>query len=80
MTAERSLAEAPGDAGLASPADVPLDGALDGPLAWENSATAKTASAASASAMRSPALTVWFVGEFTQKPMYHGASASLRMR
>jgi hypothetical protein len=55
-----------------------LDAVFEGLLAGENSATATTASAASTSAIKRPVLTVWLVGEFTQTPMYHGASASLR--
>src|ERR687893_1582814 len=67
LTAERSVADAPeDDADRASPADEPLDDALEGPLAWRYSATATMASAASTSAMRTPILTMWLVGEFTR--------------
>jgi hypothetical protein len=78
VTADRSSADAPGeDADLASPADGPLDGFFVGSLAWVNSETATTASAESTMAMRRPILTVWLVGEFTPRPMYHAGSASL---
>src|SRR5918994_982001 len=78
LTAERSVADAAeDDADRASPADEPSDDALEGPLAWRYSATATPSSTASTSAMRTPILTMWLVGEFTPTPMYHGRSASL---